>query len=308
MLLAFIKSHTLNLPDAFLLCIMLSLAACASRTLTVPVIIPEPDCLTTEQDPAVNMHPDQNEQQNNDNSKRPPEIIRFDHYVAADSFCIRYPNACSNLEGILAANKELIHKVLRNTYYLDPAFVLAIAAPELSWYGKNSDQMETLAAEIFYTQLGPEYADFSLGLFQMKPSFAEKLEQKYTEIIDTNMVYGDYDEFTYFEEDEEKIRKKRLERLKDKEYQLIYLAKYYKYMEERHSNKHFCKPADKLIFYAAAYNCGFDRPDAEIMAYASKSLFPYGNKWQNYNLPYARVAASLFNNGLLNAVNSPEKY
>ena len=53
---------------------------------------------------------------------------------------------------------------------------LAIVFPELLKYTLYQDLLETTALELIYTSYGKSYADFSIGYFQMKPSFIEDLE------------------------------------------------------------------------------------------------------------------------------------
>ena len=57
-----------------------------------------------------------------------------------------------------------------------PSNVLPIVFPELIRYSLFRDYLETTMLERLYVKEGTSGADFSIGHFQMKPSFAEKIE------------------------------------------------------------------------------------------------------------------------------------
>jgi len=58
----------------------------------------------------------------------------------------------------------------------DPAIVLPPAFPELIRFSLFRDSMELFSLEVFYVNFGSGVNDFSVGIFQMKPSFVEKME------------------------------------------------------------------------------------------------------------------------------------
>lgn len=51
----------------------------------------------------------------------------------------------------------------------------AIVFPEIMRYNGLKDGIETESLRTLYVQFGEDYADFSIGLFQMKPCFAQQL-------------------------------------------------------------------------------------------------------------------------------------
>ncbi|MCA6428753.1 MAG: hypothetical protein IM613_04900, partial [Cytophagales bacterium] len=59
--------------------------------------------------------------------------------------------------------------------------VLAVVFPELIRFNSIQDKIEVLALESLYIQYGKSYANFSIGRFQIKPSFVEMLEKKILE-------------------------------------------------------------------------------------------------------------------------------
>ena len=56
-------------------------------------------------------------------------------------------------------------------------FAIAIVFPELVRYSALRDKIEISILKTLYINLGEEYADFSVGPFQMKPSFAESVTE-----------------------------------------------------------------------------------------------------------------------------------
>ena len=53
---------------------------------------------------------------------------------------------------------------------------LAVVFPEIVRYSDLEDLIQIRALKVLYVQYGRKYADFSVGHFQMKPSFIEQLE------------------------------------------------------------------------------------------------------------------------------------
>ena len=97
------------------------------------------------------------------------------------------------------------------SYDVDPAIAESVVWPELQYYSGLRDVMETAAN---YGGM-----DLSIGIFQMKPSFVEELEtawgrsgmaERYQLFFDTS--------------DTAAARRKRLNRMRDDEWQVRYIA------------------------------------------------------------------------------------
>jgi hypothetical protein len=149
--------------------------------------------------------------------------------------------------------------------------IYSIVAPEVSMYKSFLNLMETGAAEIFYANMGGEYGNFSLGIFQMKPSFIEKIEGNYKKYCKK----GEYLNGLSYAHDLnlDEIRGERIGRLKSEEWQQIYLICFYEIMEVKYANK-FPDLRTKISFYAAAYNYGFQSNYDEIKIWEKKISFP----------------------------------
>ena len=99
----------------------------------------------------------------------------------------------------------------------------AVIFPELIRYSLFQDIMETGAVKSVYVTRGTGGCDFSIGRFQMKPSFAEELEKRW-------MRSGMARQYNlYFDtKDNETARRIRISRFEKEEWQCVYLAVFLK--------------------------------------------------------------------------------
>ena len=172
----------------------------------------------------------------------------------------------------LKDNKKAFSNASR-TYGIEEKALKAVVFPELMRYNLLQNLIETEALELMYIYAGTKKVDFSIGYFQMKPSFAEKLEEIVAEndpSLENFQSICSYGNLT----EEKAIRKKRLERLSDLEWQLKYLSAFYKIAESKLS-KNQSKIA-QLKKIAAYYNCGLKRSEAELEKLMQRASFPYG--------------------------------
>ena len=96
-------------------------------------------------------------------------------------------------------------------------------------YSLWRDLFETTALELLYVKGGKTVADFSIGWLQMKPSFAEMVEGK---VQEDSILFQKYSSLLIYQSsttDSIKVRKERIERLKQFEWQLLYLNAFIDY-------------------------------------------------------------------------------
>lgn len=94
-----------------------------------------------------------------------------------------------------------------------------VVFPELIRYSIIQDKVETGAVRALYMNKGAAGCDFSIGRFQMKPSFVETLERRWMR-SGLAQEYG-----LYFDTAEKQnARKVRVSRLEDERWQFLYLA------------------------------------------------------------------------------------
>lgn len=158
---------------------------------------------------------------------------------------------------------------------------LAVVYPELLRYSRFRDQLETSLLESIYVAGG--FGDFSIGPFQMKPSFAATLE-------------GATGPATRAGEEGRRDRAARVERLSSLDGQLEYLCRFSEAMRRRHPAWWQLTASQRIRRIAAAYNAG-DADDAEIQRRADFRHFP-GSVWRAANLRYTDVAVAAYEQAL----------
>jgi len=206
------------------------------------------------------------------------ENVKFDVVFAED-----YKSALEYLQQHKTAFKKA-----GAVYHHQPELLYTIVFPELMRYSLMSDLLETSALEYLYVNHGGSVSDFSIGHFQMKPSFVEQLE---TEIAHSEILKKEYAAVILYPATTPlHQRAQRLQRLKSAQWQLVYLNAFVASVELKTKNLSFKTMEDSLKFYAAAYNSGFTRPPAEIIASASGCFFPYGARYKGAQYAYADVA------------------
>jgi hypothetical protein len=150
----------------------------------------------------------------------------------------------------------------------------AIVFPELIRYSMFRDFLETKALQLVYVQYGKEQCDFSIGRFQMKPSFAEELEDK---VASLPVLSGKYSRvIAYSDTNKFAVRKERVRRLQDIKWQYTYLQCFYDFCQIRLNkwkDKHL---RDQIRFMATLYNHKINASNKEIEKWMHKKCFPYG--------------------------------
>jgi len=181
----------------------------------------------------------------------------------------QYENSCLNM-------KEWDQEIytLAEKYSSDPQIIRAVLFPELMRYGMIRDIIETSGLELVYVSTGE--ADFSIGPFQMKPSFAEKLENyaakkphKYSGFIDL---------LRYQSTDPQGIRRERIDRLQSGSFQILYAILFYQIVNERFPEVLKKESTEfQVRFFATAYNHDFLVPRREIENYMNRAFYPFGS-------------------------------
>lgn len=138
-------------------------------------------------------------------------------------------------------------------YSVDTNLAISIVFPEVIRYSSLKDIAETHSLEVLYAQYGTNYADFSIGRFQIKPSFAYQLEKDWTKYLkkDLKPFIKPFDTL-----DNPSLRLERIYRLKDDKWQVKYLIMFYKLMEDRFDKK-WGNDEQKVTLFASAYNKGY---------------------------------------------------
>ncbi len=104
------------------------------------------------------------------------------------------------------------------SFDVDPLVAEAVVWPEMERYSRLQDMMETTANYGAYVTTGGG-PDFSIGIFQMKPSFVEAMEKAWMR----SGLARQY-ELWFDTDDTATARRVRISRLQKEEWQVIYVG------------------------------------------------------------------------------------
>lgn len=174
----------------------------------------------------------------------------------------------------------------------DKARVFAsVVFPEIVRHSRFKDFFETAAIEYGYVQGGRQVANYSIGSFQMRPSFVEDLEQ----YAQQTKLHKLYDQLRGFVSDTPReIRKERVERLRTLYWQMFYLYSFFRIAHQITPVKKFTSPEKYLRYMASLYNYGLTRNTKAIHAWSRVKAFPMGSSFTGKQYSYAEVALFFF--------------
>lgn len=159
----------------------------------------------------------------------------------------------------------------------------AVVYPELLRYSLWRDEAEIYVLRQLYVRYGTGYANFSVGLFQMKPSFAETIERM-TAHCGCNSPF-----VLKKEETIEQQRRRRLQQLTEVEGQLLYLKAFFCVAYARFPWLVQASPRERIRFLAALYNYGIEASGEEVRTWMKVKAFPYG-RYHAIRYAYADLA------------------
>ena len=151
---------------------------------------------------------------------------------------------------------------------VDARVAEAVVFPELIRYSMWKDEIERIAVNGLYVMKGREGADFSVGRFQMKPSFAEEVERAWN-ISPLAKEYG----FSFNLADNNEARRSRVRRLDTTQGQCRYLAIFIRLLQLRHPRLLQLSQKDQVRFMATAYNRSFSASWNDIMKWQHERRF-----------------------------------
>ena len=172
-------------------------------------------------------------------------------------------------------------------------FMQSIVFPEVMRYNSLKDGIEAESLRTLYVQFGEEYANFSIGLFQMKPTFASEVEAKAAQLL-SNSLRKEL-QLGYTETSERSIRTERVQRLQDEDWQLVYLTAFVAICNTVYQHKTFKSTSEQLQWYATVYNAGFDQPEAVIANKIRQDNFYADRNMPGNKFKYAAIAAWFYN-------------
>ena len=182
-------------------------------------------------------------------------------------------------------NRSWIEPVLAKNHIFYPLAV-AVIFPELVRYSALRDKMEITLLKALYINLGDDYANFSIGHFQIKPTFAEMVREQSSSVLNRRSGisfqrrsdYGDIKDY----------RKSIIKDLEDPKTEFNYLVTFIKICEKNFRTNRMDELSE-LKFLATAFNYGINKSSAEIEKMVDKKFFNT-KLFKTENYSYADVS------------------
>lgn len=193
------------------------------------------------------------------------------------SFFGVYPKEANDAISFINDNKTVVREALSALSKDEQLIALSIVAPEISQFSSVLDFVELRTLYIMYLNTGQ--ADFSVGYFQMKPSFIELLEKQ---IKRSKHLYSKYKDVIPTGSNRRK-REFRLKKLSSLSGQLRYLAAFIDIVNQTTSSLHFTTSEEKLRHWATLYNSGLKLKEPDVLRFQKLNLFPKFEKRFNYS-------------------------
>ena len=149
-----------------------------------------------------------------------------------------------------------------------PRVASAIVFPELIRYSRWQDEIESAAVGAFYVIGGRSQANFSIGRFQMKPSFAEEVEAEWNK-SPLSVELG----FKFNLRDDADARRHRVSRLSSDEGQCRYLAMFVRLQLLRNPEIATLPAEEQVRLLATAYNRSFSASLIQLKAMQKERNF-----------------------------------
>jgi hypothetical protein len=186
-------------------------------------------------------------------------------------------------------NRSWIEVLLLENHISYPV-AISVIFPELIRYSALRDKMEITLLKTLYINLGDDYADFSIGVFQMKPSFAELIRENAPRIaghgkglLDNRSRYNDIKGF----------RKSIVSDLEDPKTQIYYLIAFIKICNQRFRTDRKDE-VSQVKFLSTVYNYGIDKTASQIDSMSNRKFFNT-KLFKTVNYSYSDISVFWYN-------------
>jgi hypothetical protein len=182
-------------------------------------------------------------------------------------------------------NRSWMELLLAKNHISYP-LAIAIVFPELVRYSALRDKMEITLLKTLYVNLGEDYANFSIGQFQMKPSFAELIREESQAVLGrrTGIIFRHKPDF----DDIKDFRRSIVADLEDIKSEFNYLVTFIKLCEKKYKMNRKDEVL-RLKFLATAYNYGIAKSASQIESMTDKKFFNT-RLFKTENYSYADVS------------------
>lgn len=195
--------------------------------------------------------------------------------LIAEEFC--YPEVFGNnwkkAALFVNENEDWMSDLLRENK-VDYHFAMSMIFPELVRYSAIRDRMEITLLKALYVHFGTDYANFSIGVFQIKPSCAEEILREIPGLHDKKLIAHFKAINASISENEKRTIIVR--ELEDVRSQLLYVAAIVRILNKKFRYYKWNSNIEKLKFYSTAYNCGFSNSETYIRQQMNSTTFHTG--------------------------------
>jgi len=168
---------------------------------------------------------------------------------------------------------------------------IAVIFPELVRYSAIRDKMEITLLKTLYRNLGDDYADFSIGVFQIKPSFAEKIRSQTPEVMGKKAKLL-FRRRSYYKYDHD-YRAAIIIDLENPQTEINYIIAFFTFCRYRFDPDQMDEES-RIRFLATAYNTGFWKSKEDIMKMEERKFFNT-KLFKTENYSYADIALFWYN-------------
>lgn len=193
--------------------------------------------------------------------------------------------------GSFVAENETWMKQLSKKYDVSYAEAVAIVFPELIRYSALRDKMEITLLKSLYIYKGEDYADFSIGQFQMKPSFAEVIHRN-VKLLKGQI--GNQFRAKMSTKDITKYRSSVVRDLEQPESQFLYLIAFMKICETTYDLQEIDE-IQRIKFLATAYNFSFQKSFEAVKGMIDRKSF-YAKLIKTESYSYSDISAYWYRN------------
>lgn len=202
--------------------------------------------------------------------------------VCATSYFATYSSEANNALDFFKQNQEIKDSLKRDHSPEDALLAMAIVAPEVSQFRSFTDWAQVRTLCLLYVNFNS--SDFSVGYFQMKPSFVEKLE---CEVENDSLLRQRYSDILIKPQKDESlsasaIRSRRIARITTLEWQIRYLSVFIAIAKQKTTSMNL-STIDKLRYWATLYNSGFHLNGTRVKELQEAKSFPRRGKKFNYS-------------------------
>lgn len=206
-----------------------------------------------------------------------------------------FPADYEDAQKFLYSNIDQIVEILGENG-ADSEVLVPVVFPEIMRYSIVRDTIEITGLKIFYVHVGGKFANFSIGRFQMKPSFAEGIEIYILSYADDFPELSEKLQYSGITDGKE-VRRSRIRRLEQLEWQVRYLACFGRIIEHRFGQILMGQSIQERIrFFATAYNHGFMSDEAEIRRWQDVAFYPYGTDEGPNQYAYGDISVFFYRN------------